>query len=156
MWVTIITDASFCPKSGAAGWGHYIISNRGRLIGGGIFKQDVGTSTEAETRAIVNALHLALDKRNAIAEAGDSVLIQSDCMTALTQLESGLTYSGRSSLTDVQRAFNRLIHTTGISVLFRHVRGHTNRQDRRHWTNRMCDMRAREYMAEDRKRRAYA
>ena len=85
MLVTIITDASFCPKSGAAGYGYWIASKREKHGGGGYFKQTLRNSTEAEAKAIINGVYHALQKESLM--AGDQILVQSDCIPALDMLK---------------------------------------------------------------------
>lgn len=149
MWVTIMCDASYCQHTGASGWGSYVISDRGRIIGGGCFHKRPDTSTQAETRAIVNAVWLAFFQ--GVAEAGDELLIQADCIPSMRDLEAALAVDvDICTLTEEQKLFRCLTYENNVKVLFRHVRAHTGRKDRRSVTNHMCDRRARDYMEKDR------
>ena len=55
--ITIYTDASVCPKTGAGGWAAWIKTAPGETaLHSGAFKTRVTNSTDAEMRAIANAL----------------------------------------------------------------------------------------------------
>lgn len=148
MWVTIMCDASYCHQTGAAGWGSYVVSDRGKIIGGGCFHKRPETPTQAETRAIVNAVWSAFFQ--GIAEVGDELLIQVDCIPAMHLLEVAIR-DNVGPLSEEQKLFRCLILDNRVKVIFRHVRAHTGRKDRRSITNHMCDQRAREYMQKDRR-----
>ena len=86
MIVTIVSDASFCPKSGAAGYGVWIASNRGKTRHGNQFKHKMNSSTEAEVCAIVNGICFALKTRYLI--ASDTLVINTDCRAAIQLLNN--------------------------------------------------------------------
>lgn len=149
MRVTVIADASHCPDTGAAGYGYWAVSERGRQGGGGPIKNPLGNSTAAEMAALVNGLYFAL--ASGIAERGDHVLLQTDCTGAIAALESK-----RKELSIDERAakaqFFELKKTHGVTVSFRHVKGHTSRTEARYVTNNLCDQRAKTGMRLARKR----
>ena len=84
MIVTIVSDASFCPKSGAAGYGIWIASNRGKTAFGNQFKHKMSSSNEAEVCAIVNGICFALKTRHLI--VSDTLVINTDCQSAILLL----------------------------------------------------------------------
>lgn len=99
--------------------------------------------------ALVNGLWIALEV--GIALPGDHVLLQTDCMGAIQALESkrtGLFSDERSA----KGKFYDLKKSAGVTVSFRHVKGHTNLADARYVTNRLCDERAKKGMRLARKR----
>lgn len=141
MRVTVIVDASYCDKSGAGGYGAWIACSRDRKPYGGPV---VGApnSGAAETMAICNALWHGL--KDKLIQAGDEILVQTDCMTAIKVYEEGKWRHEKEGeafawLQDVSRQFN-------IEVTFRHVKGHSNNQDQRSKAQGHCDSRAREAM----------
>lgn len=75
-FATVITDASHCPNSGAAGWAGRVIIDGQRFTFSGPLKGKFGTSTEAEIAAMVNTLHVAYRKE--VLVAGTCLLLQID------------------------------------------------------------------------------
>lgn len=143
MRVTIIADASHCHKQNVGGYGFWCVSKRGSHAGEGMFKLKLRDALAAETMAIVNALHCATSM--GIAVAGDAVLIQTDCLNAIAQLEE----TNRRKRADLENAitlFRRLRDANSLSIEFRHVKGHTSVRDQRSKAQRMSDQRARRAM----------
>ena len=109
----------------------------------------IDNSTAAEMAALVNGLFFAL--KSGIALAGDHVLLQTDCTGAILALESK-----RKELSKDERAakavFFGLKKEYGVTVSFRHVKGHTTRTEARFVTNNLCDQRAKDGMRLARKR----
>ena len=149
MRVTIIADASFCPDTNVAGYGYWIASNRGKVGGGDEMKGRVPSSIVAEMQAAVNALYIAA--RQSLVQHGDSVLIQTDCQAAIDTFEGR-----RESLNDKEvEALTALIHVRSkleLTILFKHVKGHTRNREARFVTNNLCDERAKDAMRRARAR----
>jgi len=142
MRVTIIADASFCPEHRVAGYGYWIACERGKLPGGGPMRDKVSSSMLAEMMAVCNAL---LDGfKHKLIEAGDEVLIQTDCMGAIELLQA----TPKCPVTDV---FHSLCKRGKITVRFKHVKGHTAHAEPRFAANRACDQRAKTAMRARRK-----
>lgn len=152
MRVTIVSDASHCDRTHAAGYGFWAVSQRGHHAGGGAFKAPLHSPNTAEILAIVNALHVALSL--GIAAKGDSVLVQTDSLAAI------MTFEGRRRKIvdpDQKRAvevFGTLTMTHALTVAFRHVKGHTKVADRRSQAQRHADARARAGMKKARAKAA--
>lgn len=142
MRVTIISDASVCPKQHVGGYGFWAVSNRGSHAGDGVFKGAVIASDEAEMKAVVNALHSALAV--GIAAAGDQVLIQTDSQTAVLGFQRRC-HIGKNKL-PIVNAFDALREKYRLQVEFRHVKGHTGRDEARFSAQRRSDQRARKAM----------
>lgn len=149
MRVTVIADASHCPNTGAAGYGYWAVSERGRRGGGGPIKDPINNSTAAEMAALVNGLFFAC--MSGIAQAGDHVLLQTDCTGAIGALESKRKELSKDERLAKQRFFE-VKKEFGVTVSFRHVKGHTNRTEARYVTNNLCDQRAKAGMRLARKR----
>ena len=147
MLVTVITDASYCPETKAAGFGYWAVSQRMRKYGGGPLRELPRNSQEAEMLAIVNAVIKACE--SGVAEAGDEILIQSDCLGALNTFEGK-----RTRVADWEQGIVDGLAVFGIELnlffRYRHVKGHTNGATPRLWVNNLCDKHAKEGMRERR------
>lgn len=143
MRITIIADASHCTQTGAAGYGFWIASERGKRPGGGPVKEKVDSSSAAEMIAIVNALYYSA--KDQLVKKGDHVLFQTDCESAILAFQNK-----REQLTKDEKrakdAFFSLKRLHGITFSFRHVKGHTTRPEARFVTNNLCDSRAKQGM----------
>jgi ribonuclease HI len=142
--VTIIADASYCPRTGAAGYGVWAASSRGKRS----FKGQLAVpkdNNDAEMMAIVNGVAYAL--KFGIAMPGDLLLIQSDSTTAIITLNTG---EAKDAATEtIVDTFGHFIEKYALKVEFRHVKGHTNSElvkDARFASNRLCDKHAKEEM----------
>lgn len=167
--VTIITDASYCPRTHCAGWAAWMVSDTQRShIEGGQLKGTIEGSNVAELYAINNGIYVAL-RRGFISEH-DRVLIQSDSTHALTAILYKLNaYSQDYKASDglsikVQNICLRSceeaalswlttkVEGMGLTLLLRHIKGHKS-GDGRFWVNRRCDSLAAKYMNEARRKR---
>lgn len=158
--VTLITDASlFC--AGVAGWAAWARADgqNSRSWDGQISQVWVRTSGEAELAAVVLGLRAAADYA-----PGHRLLIQSDCLRALTVLRSelGLAHSPHadglavpcSVQTRPSEAELRLVGQADrvrrafCCVVVRHVKGHVPRARGlgRNRANADCDERAKVQM----------
>lgn len=145
MRVTIISDASFCPNTKAAGYGGWVVCDRGNNASGGPLN-GAPTSGAAETMAICNVVWEGF-KANLI-QCGDHLTIQTDCATAIkvykeARWTSAVEGSAFKWLNDQARKYN-------LTIEFRHVKGHSNVQDTRSKAQRFCDERARSAMQKER------
>lgn len=128
---TVISDASFCPDTRAAGWAAWVsMTGNHKIKRSATFKQLPKHSTEAEYWAALNGIWLAF-------QAGASdILIQTDCLSVVNRINNG------------DKELNRF-HRCRVRA--RHVRGHTNRKEPRFFVNRWCDEHARKHMLRQRK-----
>lgn len=149
MLVTIICDASHCPETGVAGYGFWIASGRGKRGGKGVMRHSCATNTVAEMQAMANALYVAV--RLELVQAGDTVLVQTDCLGAIDGL-IGMRKKMLDQEHDVVTAFFRIKSEARITIDFRHVKGHTKEPGARFAANRACDKDAREQMRKARAR----
>lgn len=149
---TILADASYCPRTGAAGYGYWIASDRGKR-GGGNELRHATSSGVAEMMAVVNALWVARECGLIMPE--DDVLVQTDCQSAIGAFE------GKRDCRDVDEqtvlvGFHHVCKLAKVTVRFRHVKGHTSQRthgEARFSANRHCDGRAREHMERARNRK---
>ena len=133
---TVIADASWCPKTKAAGWAAWItINHQGqtspqRVRRSGEFNRAPASSTEAELLALLNGIWLAA------VNGATHILAQTDC--------NGVVHSvrkGRPAELNVIRA-----QFPNLTIETRHVKGHTSRDEPRYYVNRWCDHNARRVM----------
>ena len=140
---TVITDASHCPKTGAAGFGAYI-----RIDGhpapfqySGPLKPPTHSSTFAEVRAALIGIWYA-------AKLGATdVLIQSDCMTIIHLA------NGRCKSAGLVALWREAMLRPDMQVRLeaRHVKGHIAIKDARSWVNDWCDKQAKKHMYNERR-----
>lgn len=140
---TIIADASHCPHTGAAGYGFWFASERGKYGGEGSLKEPVTTSCAAEMMALVNAVHHAC--MNGFIEEKDEVLLQSDCKGALVAFR-GLRRVVDKDEIKAKEHLQKLERSFKLKLLYRYVPGHTDGRTARTATNNICDEKARWHM----------
>jgi ribonuclease HI len=109
----------------------------------------IDSSNAAEMAAMVNGLFFACMSK--IAEEGDHVLLQTDCTGAIAALESKRTELTKDER-HAKKRFFEIKKEFGVTVSFRHVKGHTRRTEARYVTNNLCDQRAKNGMRLARKR----
>lgn len=148
MLITIITDASWCPDTGAAGWGAWIVCTRGRIITGNAFKQKMRSSSAAELGAVVNAIHTAL-KSNLIQE-NDSVLIQSDSLHVVDLISKKRKIPNRPFEIEAMGFLERWVEKYKLTLRTKHVKGHTSGKTKRTWVNNYVDIMSRKHMRKKR------
>ena len=149
MLVTILTDASWCPQTKAAGWGAWIATDRGKKQTGGAFKSMVPCNTTAEVLAITHALYKAIT--NGLLFKNDTVLIQTDSIPAISLLSTTRRSSNQLEA-DSLFYFMNLCLDNNLTVHFKHVKAHTNREEARFKANTLCDAIAKNFMRTARKK----
>lgn len=140
MRVTLLTDASYCPKYGAAGWGARVACDRGKRSYGGTFKERLPSPSLAEFQAIVNGVYVS--RRTGMLVPGDFLLIQVDCEAAIRYSEGRDLKTDELFRTKVQ--LDKLLE--GVTHEFRHVKAHTSKGDDKYLANDLCDTIARGHM----------
>ncbi len=154
--MTIFADASFCPNTGAGGWGAWIKADGPSIVVGGPLKGRVPGNNTAELYALARAVMEAGARR--LFEVADVVMLQSDSLYALGHL---MNIGGQDRpAPDGARAAPLEApptHYEGVALeriksligerplLVRHVKGHKSGGGRQ-WVNRECDRLARDAM----------
>ncbi|MDP9155328.1 MAG: hypothetical protein M3O74_13870 [Pseudomonadota bacterium] len=146
MLVSVFADASYDHETRAGGFGCWSKSERGRHSGGGPFKSLARNSGIAEMMACLNAVHLAFVHK--VAFPGDSILVQSDCTSAIIAFEGGRPLSPDEKL--IVDGLNTLLQVKGSTVRWKHVKAHTRGDQPRLWVNNHCDALAKQGMREAR------
>jgi len=144
IFATVITDASHCGETNAAGWAAYIRidGQKAPVKMYAPFKKPLTTSMEAELLAAINGMCLAKF------HGAEQILLQTDCL-AVVSLINGQTRKRR--LRNKFFAACDLAKLDPTEVRARHVKGHTRVQDARSYVNRWCDKNARAAMRQYRK-----
>lgn len=145
LFATVISDASWCPETRAAGYACWVVCNGDRIRDAGPIPFAPETSNDAEIYALRRGVELARQSFKASA-----LLLQSDCVGALHRF--GL-YGGqkKSRYTPISRTAMK-DHFLGeeFKVMCKHVKGHTNNPDARSYVNRWCDKEAGRFMKMER------
>lgn len=158
--VTIFADASYSRHSKTGSWGVWIKPDgRGAYTKGGPFLGEIAGSVEAEMRALANGLALA--RAIGATPDGACVMVQSDCMSALSWILGAVNTSchrpakGGLEILPVRRkaralgqsaglrSFVELAEMAKLKVAVRHVPGHKSGSGRA-WVNRHVDKVARQ------------
>ena len=164
MNITIFADASFCPKTKAAGWGAWAKANgwtQGRIFGAP-FTTTPPHNNAAEVAALVNAVYSV---RNSGSLTGmRAMYLQTDSFRALQLMRHyGLISTilqppphvgaGKIKSENIHAYEDRaiqlmvaIVEQTDIRVAGKYVPGH-KKGDGRFWVNRQCDREARKHMA---------
>lgn len=143
MQVTLMVDGSFCPETGAGGFGYWIASYRGKQPGGGPIKGICSNPTDVEMRAVCNALVEGIN--SGLVQEGDVVLVQTDSKMAIYAFE-GKRVPGEKSERDAVEFLNAYKEKRNLTIVFRHVKGHSDAPGARYAANNHCDDRAKRAM----------
>lgn len=156
MLVTVFSDASWCPKTKAGGWGAWAKSERVQwgVQFSGAFRRLANGSNEAEIMAAACALASTL--RSEIAVAGDTILFEIDNEHAL-RLVLHDAPTGRLPRTNLEKEAIEVLLALktrhGLVFKTRHVKGHSGGERRdRFGVNELCDRLAKKHMLEARQR----
>ena len=152
---TIMTDASLCGQTGAAGWAAWVKSDTSTVsrTWSGALKVTPNSSAEAELFAIANGLLMAA--KSGALDGVAEVMLQSDATNALGWIvrlvpsaaisahanSAPVSIPGVKPTPNVEAAIAVICKVSdrlGLKLTCRHVRGHTF-GDGRQWVNRKCD-----------------
>ncbi len=154
--VTIFADASYSHQTKDGGWGVWIKADgRPSFTKGGPFLGEVDTSSEAEVRALANAL--ALGRAAGLIRDGDCIMLQSDCQAALCGImalvETSCHRPAPGSTTAISppkrigpwmrksaglKTVVKIATEAQLKIVLRHVPGHKSGEGRA-WVNRQVD-----------------
>lgn len=129
MRATVITDASWCPKTKAGGWAAWISGiSKPAIKKSGEFQTHPTTSNHGEILAALNGIAVAYQR------GARGILLQSDCLGVQSAMDKPIWKNARA------------LHFPDAHVRYRHVKGHTSIGDARSYVNRWCDSEARTHM----------
>jgi ribonuclease HI len=134
-FITIFADASYCPDTGAAGYGGWVKHGNPAQTLEFFGPITASNSTMAEVEAILITTSfipiLGIDTYNKI------VVITTDCTSAI-------------DIINKQRLLDKVI--PGVQFKLKHVNGHRGTETPRNAVNTKCDRLAYNSMLEERKR----
>ncbi|MBY3151347.1 hypothetical protein HFO56_02960 [Rhizobium laguerreae] len=159
--VTLFCDVSFCPNTGAAGYGAWYRADdmeKGKFFGEAI-PVSCRSSNDAEFWGLAMAMrHVS----KVLAEKVTTVVLQCDNIAALSwmrEFHPNAAAVGEHHLThDIPpppKTYPRAMATAvgmvramepSVRVWLKHVKGHSKSKSARSWVNGKCDRLAREYM----------
>jgi len=134
--VSVFADASYHHESRAGGWAGWAKSDRGSHYEGGPIRTPLASSTEAEFLAVVNAVHMSIKAK--ITEKHDFILIQSDCQS-VEHILFKPNYVMTSIIKRARAHLMALRFEHQLSFSYRHVKGHSYKNEPRYAINRLCD-----------------
>lgn len=143
LFITVFSDASFCPRTKAAGYGGWVKGGyppQVLRVGGVI--TNCRNPEEAEISAIVQTLTHAektSDPEFSLDWEGKILVIQTDCQGAIKKLKPEM----KKVLKHLRLKF----------IKWKWVKAHSGYGDPRSAVNEYCDKQAKFYMLQERKRR---
>ena len=133
--ITINTDAGFLPNDKIGSWAYWIVSDGLLLKGSGLFKDICKNSTDAETKAMVNAVAILL-KTNFDFSGVKNIIFNRDNINAKGGHNG---YPPQAKLSKLVRQLKRMCGAPYPNVLYKHVKAHSDIDDKRSYVNRWCD-----------------
>lgn len=145
--ITINTDASFCPKTNAAGWAFFIICNEFKVELSGTFKATPFDCHDAETKCIGQAIHWLINfERTPLSK---TIIINTDSKYSIHRITNKRT----PVATKINGFLQKLIKQTECKKFeFRYVKAHNGTPDGRSFVNDWCDKAAKSEMYKQRQK----
>jgi len=144
MWVTVYTDASYCPNTGVATWSFWARSEQGRIVEDGACPAFVSDSNSAEMMAIYKATVAVLKKWDDVEGLG----VNTDSQNAMHWLRFKSTCAGsrskkKAEYLKIRKALYVLLDHAECKIKLKHVKGHQRKsKNTRTWLNNVVDERA--------------
>ena len=136
--ITINTDASFSYDKQCGGYAFYIICD--------LFKVVPKNSIDAEMMCMANAIYTLLAQKEL--PQTKLIVINSDCLNSFPKIKrKSDSDAGRKVAILLRDLRRRMAHNETLPKFeFRHVKGHSSKQDARSFVNRWCDSEAKKWM----------
>jgi ribonuclease HI len=160
--VTLFCDVSFCPNSGAAGYGAWYRTDdmeKGEFFGESI-PVTCSSSNDAEfwglTMSLRHVLKLLGDKVTAVVLQCDNIAALSWMREFHPNAAAVGDHHGTHGIPKAPKTYPKAMGTAigvvqamkpSVRVWLKHVKGHSKSKSARSWVNKKCDELAREYMA---------
>jgi ribonuclease HI len=138
--ITINTDASFYQEHKTGGYAFWIVCDLFKIQKGGFFKAEVANCTDAEMKAIGNAIATLLAQKEL--PQANFLIINTDSKVAIEQIRHQSTPLGKEVFKLWQRLINRLKTNRNE---FRWVKAHSGKDDARSFVNEWCDKEAKKW-----------
>lgn len=145
-----MTDASICKENQLGAYGFWVVSPRSKRAGNGSFTEPTQDSTIGELRAVIYSLATALNNKDI--QPLDDVLVQLDNLTAIDILRGTLRPEAEPTLRKgkprlvnrpevayILDVYRKLKYGNHLNINFRHVKGHSRKNDNRSMSNNHCD-----------------
>lgn len=139
MTVTITTDASFFHDHKMGGYACWIKSDVGLIKLSAAFKVMVETSTDAEFKAIINALHLI----KLHGWKPTEIYINTDSKNVINTIEGTGKKLPDYAIRNLHVYKSIVKELNDPKMLPRHVKAHLHTRTPRHYCNSWCDAEAR-------------
>lgn len=143
MNVTITTDASYCSREKVGGYAFQIRSDEGLIKMSGPLKGEIQTPTEAEMKAILNAIYVVKNQLKDI----HIITINTDNMFVVENVFKVETKRSRKRLQITKETLKQLQEEIAsircTKVQLKHVRAHVEVTNKRQFVNDWCDTYAR-------------
>lgn len=150
MFITVMTDASYCSRTRSAGYGFWIASGRGRKAGSGFYTFDVVSACEAEMLAVADAIYNGI--KCFLIHKGDSILVQLDSIPAISAF-TGERIPKQEKENQAIEYLWLLKNQFNLEISFKHVKGHSNLEDARSKSNAHCDSAAKAALKQARQKK---
>ena len=140
-FVTVFTDASYCPSTGAAGWAVWMKHQGDTHRYSGIPKNPVKNPSHAEMVAAVYGISLA------IKNYPDARTVH--LVTDLLRTVEILRGHARAKMDYEITAYNyvyRMAKEHNVHISCKHVKAHVTQGERRNYVNNWCDQEAKKQM----------
>lgn len=145
-FITINTDASFCPFEKVGGYAYWIKGPNLSIKNSGVFKIKLPNSQDAEIKAVANALSSILKLKSL--PTADVLIINTDCYGSIEQIKNQST---EISIL-INDKIEKIKQVTGAKTLIlRHVKAHVKIIDKKTYVNDWCDKEAKKHMKGARK-----
>ena len=136
---TIVTDASWCPRTKVGGWAVWIVCENIRHKAYAAFVDKCKTSGEAEIKAAINGIYLAHKKFEDV----DRYHFVIDCREAIWHI--------KNKKSDWRIQMQKIVGNTSITA--KHVKAHGSTSTKRTWVNNWCDKHSKQEMKKIRDKR---
>lgn len=152
-WITINTDAGFYKWNGMGSYAYWIRFNGQLYQGSGVFKKPCRSSTEAEKRAVLNALAVV---KTHIKTGIIKIIFNRDNINVNGDPDR---HHGKEINSVLREMHEHYIVSAGLSVPFetffefRHVKAHSTIDSKRTWVNNRLDVMCSLALREEAKRR---
>lgn len=143
--ITINTDASYCPKTGAAGYAFWIVCDLFTIKKSGMFKTTAKDPTDAESKCIANAIATLLAQKEL--PTVKWIIVNTDSLHSMERIQSKNTRKTSGFYNQIYAQWQTLKkRMKSEKAEFRHVKAHSGVKDKRSYVNEWCDENAKREM----------
>lgn len=140
--ITICTDASMHVEKRVGGYAFHIVCDLFKIQYAGPFNEKLSTSTDAELKAIGNAVAALLQQKEL--PTCSWVVINTDSKWAINAIKAANPMPVAKKVAELLTALQQRLQCSKIEL--RYVAAHTGTEDARSFANEWCDEQAKKYM----------